>query len=99
VRRVQHYSLAMVGPVGSAGAQFALSLVLLRRLDPEVFGGFSFLLVTCQLSWGVWGALFCAPLPAILAAGEPAARGSCAPSSPPTCWPRRSRSSSSSPSR
>jgi hypothetical protein len=41
VRRVQHYSLAMVGPVGSARAQFALSLVLLRRLDPEAFGGFS----------------------------------------------------------
>jgi hypothetical protein len=48
VRRVQHYSLATVGPVGSAGAQFALSLVLLRRLDPEAFGGFSFLLRAAQ---------------------------------------------------
>lgn len=73
-RRVQHYSLAMVGPVGSAGAQFALSLVLLRRLDAAAFGGFSFLLVACQFSWGIWGALFCAPLPSILATGAPEAR-------------------------
>src|SRR4051794_30358651 len=60
----------MIGPVGSAGSQFVLSLVLLRRLNTAGFGGFSFLLVSCQLGWGIWTALFCAPLPAILASGE-----------------------------
>ncbi|WP_415388827.1 hypothetical protein [Roseomonas sp. BN140053] len=55
-------------------AQFALSLVLLRVLDIGAFGSFSFLLIVSQLSWGVWGALFCAPLPILLTAGDVASR-------------------------
>jgi hypothetical protein len=62
------YAMATVGPVGSAVAQFALSLVLLHRIGAAEFGAFSFLLVTSQLSWGVWSALFCAPLPILMVA-------------------------------
>lgn len=62
------YSVAIIGPVGSAGAQFVLSLILLRVLGAAEFGSFSFLLITSQLSWGIWSALFCAPLPVLLAA-------------------------------
>ncbi|WP_419827833.1 hypothetical protein [Sphingomonas sp.] len=65
--RLLRYSLAIVGPFGSAGAQFALSFVLLRHVAPSAFGRFSFLLVASQLSTGVWSALFCAPLPILLA--------------------------------
>lgn len=64
---IGRYALASVGPVGSALAQFALSLVLLRRLEPQAFGQFSFLLVAAQFSGGVWSALFCAPLPTLIA--------------------------------
>lgn len=46
----------------SAGAQFLLSLVLLKLLPARDFGSFSFLLVTSQLMLGIWSALFCAPL-------------------------------------
>jgi hypothetical protein len=53
---------ASVGPVASAGSQLLLSLILLHLLDPREFGVFSLLLVLSQLSWGVWSALFCAPL-------------------------------------
>ncbi len=63
------YSLAILGPIGSAGAQFALSLVLLRVLDQGGFGRFSFLLVLSQFTWGIWTALFCAPLPLLLSQG------------------------------
>ena len=49
----------------SAGAQFLLALTLLQLLPPREFGIFSFLLVISQLSWGLWSALFCAPLPVI----------------------------------
>lgn len=68
------YALAMVGPIGSAGAQFLLSLVLLRVMDQAAFGRFAFLLVASQLSWGVWGALLCAPLPILLTGADPTAR-------------------------
>ena len=60
------YAMAVTGPIGSAGAQFLLSFVLLKTLEPDAFGRFSFLLVTAQLSWGVSSALLCAPLPVIL---------------------------------
>jgi hypothetical protein len=72
--RLMRYSLAMVGPVGSAGAQLLLSLVLLRTVDASNFGSFSFLLVASQLSWGVWSALFCAPLPILLSSTNPVRR-------------------------
>lgn len=67
IAKLARYSLATIGPIGSAGAQFALSLVLLHQLNAAEFGRFSFLLIILQLSWGIWGALFCAPLPALLA--------------------------------
>jgi hypothetical protein len=60
------YGQAGVGPVASAGAQFLLALLLLRLLDAHAFGSFSFLLVASQFSWGLWSALFCAPLPILL---------------------------------
>lgn len=60
------YGLAAVGPVGTAGAQFVLSVQLLHGLSPDAFGTFSFLLVASQLSTGVWSALFCAPMPILL---------------------------------
>jgi hypothetical protein len=69
------YSLAAVGPIGSALSQFALSLVLLRRLEPDAFGSFSFLLVVSQLGLGIWSALFCAPLPTLMASGDSQSRG------------------------
>jgi hypothetical protein len=72
--RLCRYSLAIVGPFGSAIAQFALSLVLLRTLDQGAFGSFSFLLVASQFSWGIWSALFCAPLPVLMASGDASSR-------------------------
>lgn len=60
---IARYAIATVGPIGSAGAQFLLAFVLLHVLDPKGFGSFSFLLILSQFSWGVWSALFCAPLP------------------------------------
>lgn len=68
------YALAALGPIGSAGAQFALSLVMLQRLELGAFGSFSLLLVACQFSWGIWSALFCAPLPVLLAQAAEEAR-------------------------
>jgi hypothetical protein len=59
--------MAAVGPFGSAAAQFALSLTLLRHLPQGEFGIFSFLIVTLNFILGVWGALFCAPLPTLIA--------------------------------
>jgi O-antigen/teichoic acid export membrane protein len=66
ILKLWHYARASVGPVGSAGAQFILLLQLLHLLSPEVFGRFSFLMVVAQFSLGVWTALFCAPLPALI---------------------------------
>ncbi|SDA36729.1 hypothetical protein [Sphingomonas sp. NFR15] len=62
------YGLALAGPIGSAGAQFLLSLVLLRQVDPAGFGRFSFLLIASQLGSAIWSALFWAPLPLVLSA-------------------------------
>jgi hypothetical protein len=66
-RRLLRYVQAGVGPVGTAGSQFVLSFVLLRALGPDAFGGFSFLFVASQFSLGLASALFCAPLPILLA--------------------------------
>lgn len=71
VTRLTRYAMAAIGPIGSAGAQFALSLALLRTLPPDQFGVFSFLLVTSQFSAGLLGALFCAPLPVLVARRQP----------------------------
>ena len=74
--KLSRYALATIGPIGSAVAQFALSRVMLQRLDLGAFGAFSLLLVACQFSWGIWSALFCAPLPVLLAqAAEGERRG------------------------
>lgn len=62
------YGLALAGPIGSAGSQFLLSLLLLRQLQSADFGRFSFLLIVSQLAAGAWSALFCAPLPLVLSA-------------------------------
>jgi O-antigen/teichoic acid export membrane protein len=68
------YSLALIGPIGSAGAQFVLSLVLLKTVDQTVFGRFSFLLIASQLSLGIWSALLCAPLPILQSSKDLGAR-------------------------
>ena len=60
--RLLRYGFASLGPIGSAGAQFLLSLILLHSSSPATFGSFSFLLVASQLTLGVSSALFCAPL-------------------------------------
>ena len=52
------YTLVTIGPVGAAVSQFALSLVLLRFVDPATFGTFSFLLTASQFSLGISSALF-----------------------------------------
>lgn len=64
--RIARYLTAMAGPVGSAFAQFILSLILLHEMAPHAYGIFSLMLILSQFSWGVWTALFCAPLPALL---------------------------------
>ncbi|AUW59841.1 hypothetical protein C1T17_18925 [Sphingobium sp. SCG-1] len=76
MEQIRRYALASAGPVASAGAQFLLSLLLLRMLGARDFGSFSFLLVTAQLMQGIWGALFCAPLLIVMThgTGEVAAR-------------------------
>lgn len=66
--QLKRYAIALAGPVGSAIAQFALSLILLKQIDLERFGSFSLLLIVAQFTWGIWSALFCAPLPALLSA-------------------------------
>lgn len=62
MKTLLRYGLASVGPISSAGVQFALSLVLLHALPQAQFGSFSFLLVLSQFSSGMAMALFCAPL-------------------------------------
>ncbi|PXA84196.1 hypothetical protein DMC47_41270 [Nostoc sp. 3335mG] len=76
VGKAGRYVLATIGPVSSAGTQFALSLAMLRLLTPDAFGSFTFLLVASQLSWGMWSALLCAPLPVLLAGPVAAERRS-----------------------
>jgi len=70
VGKTVRYGLASVGPVGSAGAQFVVSVQLLHVLDPGAFGSFSFLLVASQFSLGLWSALFCAPMPILLSGDD-----------------------------
>jgi len=65
VGHVARYAMAGAGPITAAVAQFALTLILLRHLDPGAFGTFAFLLVISQFSWGIWSALLCAPLPVL----------------------------------
>ena len=67
VAQLLRYGLASIGPIGAAGCQFLLSLILLKTLNTKDFGAFSFQLIASQLSLGIWSALFCAPLPIILA--------------------------------
>jgi O-antigen/teichoic acid export membrane protein len=62
MKTLLRYGLAAIGPISSAGVQFALSLVLLHALPAAQFGSFSFLLVLSQFSSGIAMALFCAPL-------------------------------------
>lgn len=64
--RLQRYAAAGIGPFAGAGAQFLLSLILLRVLPPADFGSFAFLLVASIFAAGIWAALFCAPLPVLL---------------------------------
>lgn len=64
---VQRYAGASIGPVGVAGAQFLLSLLLLKSVSPAGFGAYSIVMVLFFLALGLWGALFCAPLPVLLA--------------------------------
>lgn len=63
------YALATIGPVGTAGSQFLLSLQTLHMLDAKSFGSFSFLLVLAAFSCSIWSALFCAPLPILTTTG------------------------------
>ncbi|BBC70960.1 conserved hypothetical protein [Altererythrobacter sp. B11] len=64
--KLTRYVVAGLGPISGAVAQFVLSLLLLRLLTPGEFGSFSFLLTTSFFTAGIWSALFCAPLPALL---------------------------------
>ncbi len=73
-QKARRYALAGIGPVGTALAHFVLSLVMLRSASPAAFGTFTFLFVVAQLSWGVWSALFCAPLPVVMASADPGER-------------------------
>ncbi|MBD8066794.1 hypothetical protein IC608_15070 [Devosia sp. PTR5] len=66
--RLFGYGFAALGPIGSAGAQFVLSLQVLHVLDPAVFGTFAFLLLLSQLSLSVSSALLVAPFPVAVAA-------------------------------
>lgn len=67
VPKIWRYGFAALGPMGSAGSQFLLSLQLLHVLDQAAFGSFAFLLVGLQLSFGLSSALLCAPYPIFLA--------------------------------
>lgn len=62
--------MAMIGPLSTAGSQFLLSILLMHSMDASAFGRFSFLLILTQLSWGVWSALFCAPLSSLVMNGS-----------------------------
>lgn len=71
MHKLIRYAIAAIGPIGSAGAQFLLSVAMLRLLPTHDFGTLSFLLVASVFSWGVWAALLCAPLPVILFQSTP----------------------------
>ncbi|MFW2831118.1 hypothetical protein [Sphingomonas sp. ID0503] len=67
--KIFRYGISAVGPIASAGSQLLLSLMLLKMLPPDAFGSFSFLFVASVFSWGLWSALFCAPLPILMSQG------------------------------
>lgn len=60
------YFAALLGSAGSSGAQFLLTLVLLKGLAAEQFGQFTFLWLAAQFIWALGGALFSAPLARIV---------------------------------
>jgi len=64
------YGAALVGTAGSSGAQFILTIALLRRMPPDGFGRYTFLMIVSQLVWGLGGALFAAPLAKLAAGGR-----------------------------
>ena len=66
IPKLQRYAVAGLGPISGAVSQFILSLLLLRALSASEFGSFSFLLIASLFTAGIWSALFCAPLPALL---------------------------------
>lgn len=72
--RLFRYALAFVGPAATAGAQFALSLTLVRTAAAASFGSFAFLLILNQFCLGIWAALFGAALPVIVGDRDPAVR-------------------------
>ena len=74
-RPLTRYFQAASGPIATAVAHFALSIVLLHGVAPSMFGKLSFMLIASQLGAGVWGALFCAPLPVMLAQASNAETG------------------------
>lgn len=63
------YGLAALGPISVSATHFLLSFAMLHFLTPGDFGRFTFLLVAAQLGWGVWSALFCAPMPIFMTRG------------------------------
>lgn len=73
-RTSRRHALALVGPVATAGSQLLLSILLMHIMDVRDFGRLSFLLLLTQLSWGVWSALFCAPLSSLLKQGTSQSR-------------------------
>ena len=66
IKKITDYAMAALGPIGTAAAHLVLSLIVLRLASPAEFGTFTFLFVASQLSWGIWSALFCAPLPVLV---------------------------------
>jgi O-antigen/teichoic acid export membrane protein len=68
------YGIAFAGPASTAGANFVLSLVLLRVMSADLFGHFSFLIVLSQFFTGIWSALFSAALPVIMSDTDEGAR-------------------------
>lgn len=74
-RPLTHYFQAASGPIATAVAHFVLSIVLLHGVTPSMFGKLTFMLIASQLGAGVWGALFCAPLPVMMAQARNAETG------------------------
>jgi hypothetical protein len=74
-RPLVRYIQAASGPVATSVAHFVLSLVLLHGVAPSMFGKMSVLLIASQFGVGVWGALFCAPLPVMLVEARLQQRG------------------------
>lgn len=69
-RKLARYLPPALGQIGSAGAQFVLSLQLLHSLSPEKFGVFAFLMIALQLGFGISTAVLCAPYPLVLGRSE-----------------------------